>query len=562
MSPYGIVVGGTSISSLTNALNDPTLNTLIIQPALAGNLAAIWQLVAGGLTSLPTNAAPAANFVETVWNQYYVRDKTIAGYYSGFINEDDGGYNVNWTTSGGVDVTQGVPSYQAAYGLNPVTSDPRAERGRGVPDVAALAQGNLYYLLPNADMVGAGPEGGTSAAAPLWATLISQLDFIFADQGLPQLGYMNDLLYIASAIAPASFNDITLGNNISSFVAGQGTYHNDGAAMPTGFGYYAGPGYDLTTGLGSPNGVLLARALTAIAHEQWSFDSVPDVLNPTGGGGWTSGINGSLSLQAMSGTNVTLGLTLGASSIGASSGPSASFAWTSQFAQQVLQPDFDQALVRLFDKQSQAFATQANVGLGQNVSVTINGATAQAVQGSLTADFGFADFSTSQGVVRAAQAVMVAETANGANDQTAIVRIRQNGTDDLAVSFYKVDNYSGSIGNLNPGDAGYAAAAANRAYQLSTGGTSIGGPGYGNYEHAAILNVDAGDLIAQTLSDRTTGNTYWAFAAGNEANVVHQWNYGLNTVGWEDMYGGGDYDFNDLVVGIDFTSASGSGWLV
>ena len=40
---------------------------------------------------------------------------------------------------------------------------------------------------------------------------------------------------------------------------------------PTGYGYAAGPGYDLTTGLGTPNGVLLARAMTAIAHAQmWS----------------------------------------------------------------------------------------------------------------------------------------------------------------------------------------------------------------------------------------------------------------------------------------------------
>ncbi len=34
------------------------------------------------------------------------------------------------------------------------------------------------------------------------------------------LGYMNDLLYIAAAIAPASFNDVTLGNNVSSFALG------------------------------------------------------------------------------------------------------------------------------------------------------------------------------------------------------------------------------------------------------------------------------------------------------------------------------------------------------
>jgi hypothetical protein len=561
-SPYSVVVGGTSLSSLTNAPSDPTLNLQIIQPALAGDQATIWQLVAGGLTSLPTNAAALANFIETPWNQYYVHgDKKIDAYNSGEFRTT--AYTNNWATSGGVDITQGVPSYQSTYGLNPVTTDPQAAIGRGVPDVTALAGGNLNYLLPLPDMVGTGPNGGTSASAPLWATLASQFDFIFSDQGLHPLGYMTDLLYIASAIAPASFNDIMLGNNVSSFVAGQGTYLNGNSnVMPTNFGYDAGPGYDLVSGLGSPNGVLLGRALTAIAHEQTYFDQVPDVLNQAAPGGWTAGANETLSLQAMSSTGVALALNLGASSIGVSSGPSASFAWTSQLAGQVLQPSFDQALVRFFDGQSQAFATQVNLGVGQNVSVTINGATAQAVQGSLTADFGFTDFMTGQGVVRVAQAVMVAETAGGASDQTAIVRIRQNGTDSLAVTFYKVDDYTGAIGNLHPGDAGYGAAAQGRAYQLSTGATSIGGPGYGNFEQAAILNVDAGDLIAQTLSDRTTGHTYWAFASANEANVVHQWNYGLNVVGWEDMYGGGDYDFNDLVVGIDFTSASGSGWLV
>jgi hypothetical protein len=31
--------------------------------------------------------------------------------------------------------------------------------------------------------------------------------------------------------------------------------------------------------------------------------------------------------------------------------------------------------------------------------------------------------------------------------------------------------------------------------------------------------------------------------------------------GFEDTYCGGDRDYNDLVVGLDFTSASGHGWL-
>ncbi len=62
------------------------------------------------------------------------------------------------------------------------------------------------------------------------------------------------------------------------------------------------------------------------------------------------------------------------------------------------------------------------------------------------------------------------------------------------------------------------------------------------------------------------GHTFYAFANANEvvdgAHVGHLWNYGMNTWGWEDLYGGGDHDYNDLVVQLDFTSASGSHLLV
>jgi len=79
------------------------------------------------------------------------------------------------------------------------------------------------------------------------------------------------------------------------------------------------------------------------------------------------------------------------------------------------------------------------------------------------------------------------------------------------------------------------------------------------------MHVNAGDLVAMQLTNQTTGNTYSAFAQANETvagqHVGHLWNYGLNTWGWEDLPGGGDKDYNDLIVGIDFTSASGHGWL-
>jgi hypothetical protein len=161
--------------------------------------------------------------------------------------------------------------------------------------------------------------------------------------------------------------------------------------------------------------------------------------------------------------------------------------------------------------------------------------------------------------------VAIAETADGASDQTAIVRLRQDGQDTLSITFYRVDDLNGTINGLHPGDAGYQAALQSRAYQAASGGTSIGGPGYGNYEQTTLSHVNAGDLVAIQLTNNSSGNSYLGFAQANEVvngqHVAHLWNYGLNTWGWEDTYGGGDHDYNDLVVGIDFTSTSGHGWL-
>jgi hypothetical protein len=414
-------------------------------------------------------------------------------------------------------------------------------------------------------MLSLADDDGTSAASPLWAALIAQIDTIFVDQGLPHLGFMNDLLYIAAAIAPPSFNDITVGNNITSFHQG-GPILSDGTAVTlTGFGYHAGPGYDLATGLGSPNGTLLARALTTIGHSQMSGTS-PDMLDADGLGGWTSGADQSLLFQAMSAGGAAIGVSAGGDSIGFLSGVSSTFAWTNRFAQQSLQADFDPHLVRLYDKQAQGWVAQDSVSTGEAVSVSVNASPGNAVQGTLTSAFGFADFVASDGAVRVARPVAVAETAGGGDDTIAIVRLRQNGEDNLALSFYRVDDLAGTIRGLHPGEAGYAAAAAARAYQTTAGGASIQGPGYGSYAQAALADVDANDLIAMKLTNTTSGHTYWGFSQANETvdgrQIGHLWSYGLNTWGWEDLYGGGDRDFNDLVVQLDFTSASGHGWLV
>lgn len=562
-SPYVLMVGGTSLTTLAAAPQDITLNDTIYAHAMAGDLATLWLLIQGGLKQLPSAVAAADSamtaLIEGVWNTHALSGNVVSPKLDGAAAGD-----------GGVDTTQPTPWYQTAFGLAPASANPGRATGRGAPDVAANAGGNMFYKAPSETFERLSDTDGTSAAAPLWAALVAQLDTVFHDQGLPDLGFMHDLLYTAAAIAPGSFNDITFGNNITSVRHGgqlfSGTDSPLDAITLTGFGYHAGPGYDLTTGLGTPNGTLLARSLTAIGHHQMSFGSSPAMLDADGQGGWTSGADQILLFQTMSADSAAIGVTAGQQAIGFVSDPSAAFAWTNQLAQQSLQSDFDPHLVRLFDKQAHGWVAQQSLTASESLTVRIDGGTAQAVQGMLTTDFGFADFFATGGDVRVARAVAVAETASGANDQTAIVRLRQNGEDSLSISFYRVDDFSGSIGDLQPGAAGYAAAAQARAYHTETDGTAIAGPGYGNYTQTGLVNVDAGDVIAMRLTNHSSGQTYWGFAQANENinghQIGHLWNYGLNTWGFEDLYGGGDRDYNDLVVGLDFTSASGHGWLV
>lgn len=88
--------------------------------------------------------------------------------------------------------------------------------------------------------------GGTSAGAPQWAAITA-----LADQAAGHaLGFLNPSLYaiLGDAKAYASdFHDVTVGNNEVPF---------------PGPGFNAGPGYDLPTGLGTPDAAHLISTLT------------------------------------------------------------------------------------------------------------------------------------------------------------------------------------------------------------------------------------------------------------------------------------------------------------
>jgi hypothetical protein len=584
-SVHSLLVGGTSVVTLSSALGDPTMQALLAL-ALNDDPDVVFSLVAAGLKTLPSSLSSAAPsplgaadtltmLFETVWQSL---DVTVGERSDGHHNVPvlEVGFGGRDVASGGISSTTDVPGYQRDYGLQPLTGG-----GRGLPDVAALAGGDMRYTVLNANYVNGDRKdsvlsggSGTSFASPLWAALTTQFNAIFQDQGLPDLGFYNDLLYIASVIAPGSFNDIELGNNVTGFYTTAGALGSTGyydpvldlPIVPTGHGYSALPGYDLVSGLGTPNGTLLARALTAIAHSQVSFSITPALLDDDGQGGWQSGADQSLLFQTTAvGGGASVHVDVGSTATDFFSANSGSFAWTSRLAQQSLQADFDPGLVLMFDRQSQGSLASGRADIDESVRVHIDGATAWASQAKLSNPFGFADFFGSGDAVRVARPVAVAETAGGQDDQLAVVRLRQGGENSLQLTFYKVDDLAGTIDGLAPGHPAYVAAMQAHAYQISSGASVITGPGYGQFSQTLLQGIDAGDIVAMRLDNLTTGAFYWAFANANEQvagqSVGHIWNYGLNTWGWEDTFGGGDRDFNDLVVQIDFTSATGNGWL-
>ncbi len=170
-----------------------------------------------------------SDYVETAWKD------------GDGLRKDGGG-----STGGGVSVVFDRPPWQT---VNVQSVNPGAKAGRCVPDVAADASAHTGYFMV-VDGQG-GPNGGTSAAAPLWAALIARLN-----AALPagkRAGYLTPLLYQPSAgggtaLGPLGCKDIASGNNSTAAVGG----------------YTAGAGYDAVTGWGTPVGSKLLQALSTV----------------------------------------------------------------------------------------------------------------------------------------------------------------------------------------------------------------------------------------------------------------------------------------------------------
>jgi kumamolisin len=138
-------------------------------------------------------------------------------------------------TGGGVSEVWNEPAWEKAPGTGDFYG---AHAGLQVPDVAAVADpttgtAGVFHGAPI-------ENGGTSLAAPVWVGFTALIDQYLTHQNLGELGFANkDLFQIASQAEPyPAFHDVVFGG---------------GAVYP------ATPGYDMATGLGSPDVWNLAR---------------------------------------------------------------------------------------------------------------------------------------------------------------------------------------------------------------------------------------------------------------------------------------------------------------
>ena len=180
----------------------------------AGNY---WNAGAGGLTTSALSYIP-----EMAWN-----DTAVEGGLA--------------STGGGVSTLYPKGSWQTGQGVP-------AGNARYVPDIAfSSSWTHDPYIVVMGGQLSA--SGGTSAASPVFGGVLALLNQYLVTnklQATAGLGNANRNLYRLAQTSPSVFHDVTQGSNVVPCAAG-----TPNCTASLRYGYNAGAGYDMTTGLGS-----------------------------------------------------------------------------------------------------------------------------------------------------------------------------------------------------------------------------------------------------------------------------------------------------------------------
>ena len=157
------------------------------------------------------------------------------------------------------------------------------------------------------------------------------------------------------------------------------------------------------------------------------------------------------------------------------------------------------------------------------------------------------------------QAAVLDFTGLGTAEVAGVLELAREASYNSQVSFYRVLNASGAVADpvtgapILPGQPGYEAAA--RASQVS----NLSRLSVSNNRTTSRSVTVSDSFMLAPLADVESGTTRHTFFAFNEANadgVQHFQVLGDNVFGFEDLYGGGDRDFDDLIFSFKPTTLS------
>jgi len=190
------------------------------------------------VTAVGATMGPESNSPEVVCESTYSRSGiTSGGGFSSFYPRPDWQHDE-------VDAYLSTVSPKPRVGYN--------SGGRGYPDVAVM--GNQFSIFVGGKEI---QEDGTSASAPLFASMISLINAARVQSGKSTVGFINPALYYFYRTQQQKigkiFNDVTSGEN-NCAAMGQTAASANGATLNINCceeGFYAGKGWDPASGLGS-----------------------------------------------------------------------------------------------------------------------------------------------------------------------------------------------------------------------------------------------------------------------------------------------------------------------
>ncbi|WP_133165161.1 hypothetical protein [Synechococcus lacustris] len=142
---------------------------------------------------------------------------------------------------------------------------------------------------------------------------------------------------------------------------------------------------------------------------------------------------------------------------------------------------------------------------------------------------------------------------------TGSVTVAREASYNSTIGFYKIENAGGAVRDslgaiLQPGDANYRTAALSSNNIFSNFGSLTAANG-GNTTTNLTTFSDAG-LLAPYATVANIGETFFAFGKANSDGINHFRALGSNSFGLEDVKGGFDLDYDDMIVSFNFKLAT------